>query len=304
MKPLNRNPSASTAQSSMGVRNLSDRSQECTTDWSHFIPYSPSTLNTAFDSMGFSRSALLRVGSEMANHVIDQYTTCFAPLLHIFMPTLRPYFTVNSSYVRSKILRVLFPFLHRDWHRMKNNDLSATGHISCAPPLLDENAFDLYIPSMALFTYVILCTTSKGMAGEFRPGGLSAPDFMSALTAKCTATQLVEVLTLCSMLRVNDLPCPFWLDLISITGYKYVGLSAAMLVGMTLNVAEFGWHGYTGTFLWTASASSCFMFKTMAHEIPRLVSRPGGPKRELVLVGIVVLQVVIMWFISLTMHLS
>jgi hypothetical protein len=162
-------------------------------------------------------------------------------------------------------------------------------------PTIDENAPDLYLPSMCLVTYVLLCALGYGTAGKFDPEVI--PD----VTTTCIVTQILEVLIIRFGLYMMQAPVPF-LDLFSYTGYKYLGLCINMLVGMMLSHFGFGTRGYYVTFMWTASAASFFMLKTMANNIP-LATAAAGPKREFMVVAFAASQFASMWFVSQTKNL-
>jgi hypothetical protein len=81
---------------------------------------------------------------------------------------LKYYFNVNNSYVINKLRLLLFPWRQRKWDRepadVDMNDVAAHGHSRMRsanphpfkPPCRDLMAPDLYIPCMALITYVLL----------------------------------------------------------------------------------------------------------------------------------------------------
>lgn len=72
--------------------------------------------------------------------------------------SLRYYFHVNNSYVRTKLSRLLFPF-SRKWERAPasaaDQDAGADVATVFATPANDVNAPDLYIPLMAFVTFVL-----------------------------------------------------------------------------------------------------------------------------------------------------
>lgn len=162
-------------------------------------------------------------------------------------------------------------------------------------PSLDENAPDLYLPSMCLITYVLLSAVAYGTAGQFNPEVI--PD----VTTKCFVTQILEVLIFRFGLYMMQAPIAF-LDLFSYTGYKYLGLCMNMVVGMLLGHFGFGTRGYYVSFVWTASAASYFMLKTMANNIP-VQTATTGPKREVMVVAFAASQFASMWFVSQTKNL-
>lgn len=96
-------------------------------------------------------------------------------------------------------------------------------------------------------------------------------------------------------------PVPF-LDLFSYTGYKYLGLTCNMLFGLLLGQLGHGTIGFYVTLLWTASAASFFMLKTMANNIPTETASTG-PKREVMVLAFAASQAASMWFVSQTKFL-
>jgi hypothetical protein len=73
--------------------------------------------------------------------------------------------------------RLLIPFGHRKWTRVLAAESGDAGRHGApesggalfAPPIHDENAPDLYIPLMAVITYVLLVGLLKGTRMRFTP---------------------------------------------------------------------------------------------------------------------------------------
>lgn len=148
---------------------------------------------------------------------------------------------------------------------------------------------------MSLITYVLLAAVCYGTAGEFDPEVI--PD----VTSKCFVTQILEVLLIRVGFYMMQAPVAI-LDLFSYTGYKYLGLCINMFVGMVLGHFGFGARGFYITFVWTVSAASFFMLKTMANNIPT-VTAATGPKREVMVLAFAASQFATMWFVSQTKFL-
>jgi hypothetical protein len=162
-------------------------------------------------------------------------------------------------------------------------------------PVHDENAPDLYLPTMSLITYVLLCALIYGTAGKFNPEVI--PD----VTTRCFATQILEVLLIRFGFYAMQAPVAV-LDLFSYTGYKYAGLCLNVLVALAVGHFGLGVTGYYVAFCWTASAASYFMLKTMANNIPG-VTAATGPKREVMVLAFAASQFATMWFVSQTKFL-
>lgn len=168
--------------------------------------------------------------------------------------------------------------------------------ISYALPHSDENAPDLYIPMMSFVTYVLLCAMLYGGAGKF------SPEVLPEVATWCLGFQILEVLGIRFGYYMMQAPVAF-LDLFSYTGYKYLGLCINMVAGIALDRFGIGKEAYYVFFLYTASAASFFMLKTMANNIP-LVTSATGPKREIMVTGFAASQFATMYFVSKTKFLS
>mmetsp|Transcript_12401 Transcript_12401/g.18544 ORF Transcript_12401/g.18544 Transcript_12401/m.18544 type:complete len:261 (+) Transcript_12401:996-1778(+) len=244
---------------------------------------------------GSNPNAMLDVAGKIGHTFLDEGTARMIPGLEQFMSQLRVYFQVDNTYVKSKMLRVLFSFFFKNWSRV-HNDLNAVEKY--ALPREDVNALDLYIPSMSLITYVLLCGLCYGTSGEFNP------EVLPQVTTRCMVIQFLEVLLFRIGFYMMQAPVSF-MDLFAVTGYKYLGLTMNMLVGYSLSLAlvSGGHRGYYGTFLWTASASSYFMLKYMGLNIPDVTSA-SGPKKEFMVLAFAGSQFASMWFLGQTKFLN
>jgi hypothetical protein len=112
--------------------------------------------------------------------------------------SLRYYFRVNNTYVRTKLTRVLFPFTYKKWQRAPPSSADEEGPY--APPASDSNAPDLYIPLMAFVTYVLATGLLQGIGMKFHPEVLS--DVMSRSVVLLT----LEVLLLRGAMYLVGVP--------------------------------------------------------------------------------------------------
>lgn len=246
-------------------------------------------------------NAMFDLGLKAGHTFLDQGTARMIPGLERTMRELRVYFAVNNSYVHKKMRRVLFSFFFKNWKRVEKYDASIQGSANnqkYALPTEDDNALDLYIPSMSLITYVLLCGLCYGTSGQFDPEVL--PD----VTTKCVVIQIVEVLVFRLGFYLMQAPISF-MELFAVTGYKYLGLTFNMLIGYSLSLAlvSGGQKGYYAMFLWNASAASYFMLKYMANNTP-VETANSGPKREFVLLGFAASQFLSMWILGQTKFLN
>lgn len=283
-------------QSSMGSFNNNMNNNSSMNFWN---PAMTMAANAAVSGgIGDMNSqVMMNVAESMGKEFLQKGWAKAVPGLERSMLGLRPYFAVDNSYVKRKMTKVLFPFLFRDWARQEKLEPTPDGLSVYALPQQDENAPDLYIPSMSLLTYVLLCGLCYGNAGHFDPEVL--PD----VTTKCIVTQVLEVIAIRIGFYLMEAPVAI-LDLFSYTGYKYLGLSLNMLSGLVVgHFLGYGHRTYYFTYLWTATAVSYFILKVMANCIPRRTSAVG-PKRQFMVLGFAASQFATCWFVSQTNFLK
>ncbi|XP_036182453.1 protein YIF1A isoform X1 [Myotis myotis] len=149
-------------------------------------------------------------GSSIASHGKD----IVHKELHRFVSVnkLKYFFAVDTAYVAKKLGLLVFPYTHQNWEVQYSRDVPL-------PPRQDLNAPDLYIPTMAFITYVLLAGMALGIQKRFSPEVLGL----------CASTALVWVVleVLALLLGVylatvrSDLST---FHLLAYSGYKYVGL--------------------------------------------------------------------------------
>ena len=240
---------------------------------------------------------MMSAAESMGKEFLQQGWAKAVPGLERSMLGLRPYFAVDNTYVRRKMTKVLFPFLFKEWARQEKMEVSPDGSPAFALPQHDDNAPDLYIPSMSLLTYVLLCALCYGNAGKF------SPEVLPDVTSKCVITQILEVIAIRVGFYLMEAPVAI-LDLLSYTGYKYLGLSVNMVIGLTMGqLLGYGHRSYYFTYLWTATSVSYFILKVMANCIPRRTSAVG-PKRQFMVLGFAASQFATCWFVSQTKFLD
>eukprot|EP00594_Rhizosolenia_setigera_P000390 CAMPEP_0178948346 /NCGR_PEP_ID=MMETSP0789-20121207/5423_1 /TAXON_ID=3005 /ORGANISM="Rhizosolenia setigera, Strain CCMP 1694" /LENGTH=335 /DNA_ID=CAMNT_0020628705 /DNA_START=82 /DNA_END=1089 /DNA_ORIENTATION=+ len=264
-----------------------------------FDPNTAAKAGMAF--MQGDQKALQKIGESAAMSFLENVPGRVEPGFGKVMTSLRAYFAVDNRYVKKKILRVLFPFFSKIWKREELEPMRTSTNAEgvqvvfgpqYAPPVVDDNAPDLYLPSMSLITYGILCALLYGTTGEFTPEVL--PD----VTMYCFVTQILEVLLIRFGFYMMQVSVSI-LDLFSYTGYKYLGLCINMLIGLV----GFGRTGYYVCFFWTASSTSYFISKVMANLIPKNTASTG-PKRHIMVLVIGASQFATMWFVSQTKYLE
>jgi protein transport protein YIF1 len=126
------------------------------------------------------------------------------------------------------------------------------------PPREDINAPDLYIPSMAVVTYVLLSAIQAGLTSQFHP------QVLGESASKALITLLVDFLFVyiaCYFLNVSV----FASDLVAYTAYKFVSVIAIILPGV-LYPGGLGTLPFYGLFLYVFSANAFFMVSVMSDH--------------------------------------
>lgn len=201
------------------------------------------------------------------------------------MPILKHYFKVSNSYVLHKLRIILFPWRHKPWSRrlrystpygvsgymspsqgtstlnagMSTPDrpLSADGRrasstepVTFCVPREDVNSPDMYIPLMALVTYVIATSIIYGLRGRFHP------EVLGYTASRALAIVLIEFSAIklgCYLLNIQGDHTVF--DLLAYSGYKFVGTLVVLAVG----VMGMGRWVYWLTFLYMFAANAFFL---------------------------------------------
>ncbi|ORE05460.1 hypothetical protein BCV72DRAFT_209294 [Rhizopus microsporus var. microsporus] len=209
------------------------------------------------------------------------------------MPALRHYFNVSNSYVMNKLRLLLFPWRNHSWNRLIMR--SETGQMEgFKPPREDLNSPDLYIPVMAVVTYVLLCGLTAGLENKFHP------ELLYIAVSTSVAVVFWEIVY--TRLGCYFLNIPFeasMLDLLSYYGYKFVGIIVTDVVKLL------GGKGYSTwfVFFYTGLSVSFFLLRSMRYVI--LPDAAAGPstlnpqrkRRMWFLLTIASLQMVYMFFL-------
>ncbi|KDN52567.1 YIF1-domain-containing protein [Tilletiaria anomala UBC 951] len=233
------------------------------------------------------------------------------------LPALKYSFNVSNSYVLHKLRLVLFPWRHKPWsrsHRHGNGSASTAsayagmdGHAQSPgpaagknggegylPPREDVNSPDLYIPSMAFVTYILVIATIHGLESRFHP------EQLGLTSSRALAIILLEVSFVklgCYLLNIQGDHTV--VDLVAYAGYKFVGTLVTLLVGLL------GFEGmvYWGVFLYTFSANAFFILRSLRYVVLPDPSSPSSvtithaqrSKRIQFLFAIAVAQLPLCW---------
>ncbi|CAI5715603.1 unnamed protein product [Hyaloperonospora brassicae] len=222
-----------------------------------------------------------------AQDFLQKQSEMYLPGAYGVWGSLKYYFTVNNSYVKSRLKILLLPFRHKNWRRMGNGNQDEAKPMQYAPPTLDSNAPDLYIPLMGFLTYILIEGYSKGTSNQF------SPDVISKDASYCLVMQLVEIGVLAACLYVLNSSISF-LDLVSFSGYKYIPLVINTVVFQLL-----GSVAYYVSLLYTGVAVSYFTLNCMKGSVAE-PSPENRLFRNYLLFGVSCLQLVLVCWISYT----
>jgi hypothetical protein len=246
-----------------------------------------SDFGNAMNMGGLTGTAFTHFGSQFIgkgqNLVNVQYSKNFS--------LLKYYFNVNNSYVINKIKLLLFPLRHVYWKRRihKQNE----GEVFL-PPRDDINAPDLYIPTMAFITYVLILGFVWGTSYKF------TPEVLGTTASKGLFVLAIESLLVKFGFYLLNSSLPI-LDIVAYCGYKYVGIVLTMLGGYT-----FGSYAFYSLYLVTSLFMAIFLVKALKVVFPELTNyTPTGPDnlRKYFLLAVGALQFIFSYYLAYDTHL-
>ncbi|KZL63851.1 transport protein Yif1, partial [Colletotrichum tofieldiae] len=192
---------------------------------------------------------------------------------YVNVNALKHYFNVSNSYVINKLFLVLFPWRHKPWSRKQS--VGPSGQEGWyLPPRDDINSPDMYIPVMAVVTYILLSTLIAGLRGQFQP------ELLGYTASTALVIVVAEILGLklgCYLLGISNDSQLY--DLIAYSGYKFVGIIVTVAVAETFNGGKGtgGWIGWS-VFLYTFLANSLFLMRSLKYVLlPENAANGAGP---------------------------
>jgi len=227
--------------------------------------------------------------------------------LNTYLPValLKHHFNVSNSYVLQKLALVVFPWRHRPWSRQVRKS-DATGQSEgWGPPREDINSPDLYIPSMAIVTYILLAGLNAGLEKRFNP------EILAVTASWAFAFLLIDFMTIklgCYLLAISG-PGQV-VDIFAYSGYKFEGIIITFLVKL-LGLPNIV---YGLVFLYTFLANAFFMLRSLRYVLlPDPTTSPSNvsvanshtvtssqrSRRRNFLFMVAASQVVYMWFLRI-----
>ncbi|KAF5346182.1 hypothetical protein D9756_011145 [Leucocoprinus leucothites] len=168
---------------------------------------------------------------------------------------LKHHFNVSNSYVMLKLKLILFPWMHKPWVRKVRR--TENGQSEWQPPREDINSPDLYIPVMAIVTYILLTAIHKGLEKNFNPKilGESASRAIAVVVLDFIFVQLG-----CYFLNIQG--SSQVVDLIAYGGYKFVGVIATILAGFLKSGPL-----WTLVFIYSFLANAFFLLRSLRSVV-------------------------------------
>lgn len=204
-----------------------------------------------------------------ATSVVNHYTQDISEKSKTWISgNLKYYFAVDDTYVGKKLLLLFFPFSHTQW----SVRYSADGPIA---PKDDVNAPDLYIPSMAYFTFLLLVGYIMGKRDEFSPAALGS------VASSWLVWILVEVFLMMMILYLLSISCALgFLHLLAYSGYKFVPMVATVLISYIFNLSSV----YYLILLYTSLSLSYFLLRSLYVTIQTTCVGNNSPQNGMYLV--------------------
>ena len=135
-------------------------------------------------------------------------------------------------------------------------------HDEPVQPRYELNAADLYIPSMAFVSYILVVGYMLGIQDRFSPDLLAATA-SSSLTMLVLELLIIYLTTTIMNINTTLSKC----DIMAFCMYKYVGMILCLVVGMFFSTG-----GYYPSLAYTALALALFLFRTLHLRVEPEVS--------------------------------
>lgn len=236
-------------------------------------------------------ASMMGAGRQMVDKELEKYVP---------VSRLKYYFAVDTKYVANKLRLLFFPFTHSDWSLKYEQGQPVQ-------PRYELNAPDLYIPTMAYVTYVLLAGFVLGFQNRF------SPEQLGIQTSSTLAWALVEVFVERITIYITNIKTQLCtLDLIAYSGYKYVGMIFAILLSLV-----FSKMGYYLGLIYFSISLAFFLIRTLKCQVlPEGQAQPthdiygnpmmnadqnfssGNKRRTYILLFVAGIQPLLMWWLS------
>lgn len=159
-------------------------------------------------------------------------------------------------------------------------------------PRYERNAPDLYIPTMAFLTYVVLAGLALGTQEKF------TPEQLGIISSTALAWGIIELLVHTITLYVMNLDTSLrTMDLLAYCGYKYVGINVALAASLIFRKL-----GYYCMLLYFGICLAFFLVRSLKlRVIPEgttSYTATGNKRRLYFILCLAGLQPFLMWWLS------
>ncbi|XP_055605832.1 protein YIF1A [Uranotaenia lowii] len=190
----------------------------------------------------------LQYGQKLANQGKELVHSHFER--YIPVTKLKYYFAVDNKYVINKLRLIFVPFSQQDWSLKYDHD-------NPVQPRYDMNAPDLYIPTMAYITYVVLAGMVLGFQNRF------SPEQLGIQASSALAYSIFELVVYTLTLYIANIPTNLkTLDLLALSGYKYASIVLILLCSIFL-----GKSGYYVSWLYASATLAFFLLRTLKAKV-------------------------------------
>lgn len=195
-----------------------------------------------------------QIGQQAFNYGHDYLSRSFGSYVRSAI-SLQYYFQVSTSYVRQKLLIILFPWRHKPWSRQLQPVQGDGTQDAYAFPSEDVNAPDMYIPMMAFITHLVVIALVQGMRNEFHPEQFSA---RASRALGLVAAELVLLKLFAYLLAASNSSLA---DLFAYSGYKFIAVTLTTLCELVSSKSTLKWS----VFAYTSAATAFFMLRSLKY---------------------------------------
>ncbi|XP_075678216.1 yip1d-interacting factor 1 isoform X2 [Dermatophagoides pteronyssinus] len=252
----------------------------------HQVPQQPMFPNQQF---------LMAAGQQLLSNpmtaaAIDAYSQSLVDKSKGWMGNIKQYFAVDTNYAVKKLFLIFAPYLHKDWTIRYNSEIVA--------PRDEPNLPDLYIPSMAFITYILVSGYILGLRKQF------APEQLGIYASSAMAWLLLEVILIMIAKYVMNLSSALgFFHMVAFGGYKFVCIDALLLATIM-----FGRNGYLILFIYCSLSLGYFLIRALSTNLQQSQQSSyqhqygDNPRTAYYLVMfIAILQPLIMYFLTSTL---
>ncbi|KAG6909376.1 hypothetical protein DXG01_000817 [Tephrocybe rancida] len=237
-----------------------------------------------------------QLGFQLGQSAVSAGQTYIAQNFGSVFPStpLKHHFNVSNAYVLGKLGLVLFPWLQKPatWRRVREplaheqdpakGQAQGQTEYAYAPPRMDRAAPDLYIPLMALVTYILLCALHAGLKGSFHT------KVLGEALSRGLAVLLLDVAFVrlgAYFLNVGTVEDgrAAMADLVAYAGYKFVGVIFALVPSFLVSTPLLN----TLLFIYAFLANAFFLLRSLRSLVlpdasPTSTLAPPARRRRIV----------------------